>query len=318
MPKYDPTRSTWSEMVRRCRDPKHGRYAEYGGCGIDVHEAWVGPTGYAAFLQDMGAKPVGLVLGRADTKGPYTPANCRWLTWSEANRASARGKITYQGKTLSAVEWAEETGLPAYTIRNRLGQGLPLEQVFAPSARKPREEGTTVGSRPEHAAWRAMVQRCTNPRHQAYSSYGARGIRVCERWATSFIAFLEDMGPRPSPHHSLDRVDNGRGYEPSNCRWAERIVQARNTRRNFVIECRGVRQSLVEWAESRGIEAERIRNRLRSGWSADRALEFELEETDTHATTTKPKIRWRPRWSKPSRPRPRGNLGCSRARRGAL
>ena len=76
-----------------------------------------------------------------------------------------------------------------------------------------------------------MVARCTNPRHPAYPSYGGRGIGVCARWRDDFMAFFADLGPRPSPAHSLDRLDNTRGYEPDNCRWATRSQQQRNKTR---------------------------------------------------------------------------------------
>jgi hypothetical protein len=84
-----------------------------------------------------------------------------------------------------------------------------------------------------------MVCRCTNPRHPGYPSYGGRGIGVCARWRDDFMAFFADLGPRPSPEHSLDRLDNARGYAPDNCRWATRSQQQRNrTRRaNAVGAC---------------------------------------------------------------------------------
>ncbi|MCX4458486.1 hypothetical protein OOK58_41990 [Streptomyces sp. NBC_01728] len=76
--------------------------------------------------------------------------------------------------------------------------------------------------------WSDMVARCTNPRHKRYADYGARGITVCERWR-DFANFLADMGDRP-PGLELDRIDNDRGYEPSNCRWADRSTQMKNRR----------------------------------------------------------------------------------------
>lgn len=75
-----------------------------------------------------------------------------------------------------------------------------------------------------------MRQRCLNPNHEHYADYGGRGIGICQPWLDSFAAFLADMGPRPSPRHSIDRKDNEKGYSPDNCRWATPDVQARNRR----------------------------------------------------------------------------------------
>lgn len=86
----------------------------------------------------------------------------------------------------------------------------------------------SVKKAPEYACWRAMRKRCLNPREQNYPRYGGAGVRVCERWA-SFEAFKADVGPRPSPQHSLDRFPNALGnYEPGNVRWATKTEQSRN------------------------------------------------------------------------------------------
>lgn len=83
---------------------------------------------------------------------------------------------------------------------------------------------------PLYHTWAHMVERCHDPRRAGYQWYGARGIKVCERWRRDFTAFLADMGPRPSPKHSLDRINNDGDYEPGNVRWATAKEQRANQR----------------------------------------------------------------------------------------
>jgi len=127
--------------------------------------------------------------------------------------------------------------------------------------------GGASGKKPtgEYLAWSAAKKRCSNPGNASFRNYGARGIRVCPDWASSFDAFLRDMGPRPSPLHSLDRIDPSGDYEPGNCRWAPPIVQARNRRcvRWYAFE--GDRLILAELAARLGITRDQARSLERHG-----------------------------------------------------
>lgn len=124
---------------------------------------------------------------------------------------------------------------------------------------------------PEYRAWRAMKQRCLNPRDQGYANYGGRGIGTCQRW-DSFVLFLEDMGPRPSRLHSLERLSNNGNYEPSNCAWATKKEQCNNQRRSRRIEFNGVIKTLAEWSDATGLNYGTLRKRLRNHWPVEAML----------------------------------------------
>jgi hypothetical protein len=138
----------------------------------------------------------------------------------------------------------------------------------------PEKHGATSGGPSgEYTAWVHMIGRCENPNDAKFASYAGRGIKVCEKWRRSFAAFLADVGPRPSPSHSLDRFPNNDGdYEPGNVRWATPSQQQRNTRRNRLVTFGGVKLPLVAWCERFGLDYHVVRDRLEYGWTVDRAL----------------------------------------------
>ncbi len=109
--------------------------------------------------------------------------------------------------------------------------------------------------------WRGMRARCGNPKHPAYSKYGARGITVCDRWASDFQAFFDDMGC-PQEGQSIDRIDGTKGYFPENCRWATKEEQQNNISSNINITHLGKTQSLGKWARELGINTSTLYDRI--------------------------------------------------------
>jgi hypothetical protein len=110
-----------------------------------------------------------------------------------------------------------------------------------------------------YGVWCTMISRCKDPVRKDYSG---RGIGVCERWLHSFASFLEDMGPRPSSKHTLERIDNNGDYTPENCRWATRHEQGNNKRNNHVLAWQNKRQTLSAWASETGIPMKTLWARL--------------------------------------------------------
>lgn len=117
-----------------------------------------------------------------------------------------------------------------------------------------------------------MRRRCTDTTNNRYKQYGGRGIKICERW-NDFYAFLSDMGPRPSPRHSIERNDNNGNYEPNNCRWATMKEQCRNRTTSRIVEFRGYSMSLAEAADIAGLPYTVVRARFyRLKWPLEECL----------------------------------------------
>lgn len=142
-------------------------------------------------------------------------------------------------------------------------------------------EGHGLSYVPEYNVWRNMRKRCGSPRNDNYPRYGGRGITVCARWLHSFSNFYKDMGPRPSNKHQIDRIDSSGNYEPANCRWVTIDIQSRN--RRIKNTCRrltlnGVTKTVQEWSTCTGIGRQRIDERLRDGWSVEKALTLPVKK----------------------------------------
>lgn len=117
---------------------------------------------------------------------------------------------------------------------------------------------------PSYGSWRSLRIRCCDPKSKGFRWYGARGIKVCDRWR-SFWAFLEDMGPKPSPLHSIDRIDNDGPYAPENCRWTTSQEQGANKRTSIFLVFRSERLCFAEHARRAGVSKSTAWERFRRG-----------------------------------------------------
>lgn len=126
--------------------------------------------------------------------------------------------------------------------------------------------------------WKSMKQRCFDTGAVNYSAYGGAGITVCEKWRDSFEEFFLDMGECPEKM-TLDRIYNAKGYEPGNCRWATPQEQCNNKTNNHLVEWHGETKTISEWARNIGIPVATLCNRIKNGWSVERALTRKSHET---------------------------------------
>lgn len=102
---------------------------------------------------------------------------------------------------------------------------------------------------PIYEVWKRMIRRCKDPSKRPNRNHAGRGISVCDRWKGSFEAFIGDMGPRPSPRHQIDRIDQDGDYGPGNCRWVTPKENSRNKRNNHLLTAFGVTKTMMEWSE---------------------------------------------------------------------
>ena len=136
-----------------------------------------------------------------------------WLVRCDCGREKVSpSRFMTQGRAVSCGCWGQRDRLLGQTWTTRHGHSR------------------RTGNTPEYECWCHMRRRCYDANGKDYKNYGGRGIAVCHAWRESFEAFYRDMGPRPSPTHSIDRINNDGHYEPGNCRWADRLTQNRNRR----------------------------------------------------------------------------------------
>lgn len=135
-----------------------------------------------------------------------------------------------------------------------------------------------------YAVWNSMKQRCGNPKNKGYKNYGGKGIKVCGKWANSFVEFYnwaiengynENLSGNDC---TIDRININGDYEPNNCRWVDKKIQANNKSNNHFITYRGETGTVAQWEEKLGIDSRALYQRLKLGWSVDKTIETPVRE----------------------------------------
>jgi hypothetical protein len=202
-----------------------------------------------AFVDITGQKFGLLTVQRREAKAEKTTVIRRWVCLCDCGTTS----LAQAGDLKSG--------------RHRSCGCLQINTVFKHGAARDGHRST------EYNSWGSMKNRCYRETHNAYPRYGGRGITVCDRWRESFENFLSDMGPKPSPKHSIDRIDVNGNYEPSNCRWATRFEQGYNKANTRRLEYDGKIWTTRELAAHLGVELDLFKGRVTRG----NPISFSLE-----------------------------------------
>ena len=125
---------------------------------------------------------------------------------------------------------------------------------------------------PEYSSWDNMIGRCERPSHASFKHYGAKGIKVCAAWRASFMAFYDYVGPKPTPLHTIECINNRKGYQPDNVVWATREEQSNNLSCNRMMAFNGLTLSPKCWADRLGLNLSTIYNRINQGKSVVECL----------------------------------------------
>jgi hypothetical protein len=190
----------WQQIKARCLNPNHMVYPDYGGRGITICAEW--EHDFSAFLAHVGVRPSAKhSLDRIDNSKGYQPFNTRWIS----QREQTHNRRPHRKHGVRERRAVRTDGKPTNFKHGGIGTS-------------------------EYLAWGSMKSRCLKENHPAYKHYVGRGITIHPAWLDDFQAFYEHVGPKPSPRHSLDRIDNSLGYFPGNVKWSTWKEQANNRR----------------------------------------------------------------------------------------
>ena len=260
----NPAYHQWISMKQRC---KRG-YATL--CDRWLHS-------FSNFLSDMGPKPSPKhTIERRDSTKGYEPGNCYWATTVEQNNnLSHNHNITYDNQVMTISQWAREKGMKVGTLITRIDTlHWDIERALTTPVGKANYCPPKSNRRqdPAYKIWIDMKRRCRSKNNHHSQNHGDKGIKVCERWLNSFENFLEDMGPRPSLKHSIERRDNSKDYGPENCYWATSEEQNNNTSCNRLITINNRTQTVAQWCRETGQNPQRAYARLCAGWNEIEAI----------------------------------------------
>lgn len=239
------------EMMRRCYNEKSVAYKDYGAKGITVCEEWHDRETFRKWCKENGYVK-GLRLNRKDGKSGYFPQNCYF------------GNIS--------------------TRREDSCSQMQKKRV-AENNRKKKEAGISGKIQEDelYVTYVSMHSRCENPKHINYANYGERGIKVCDEWSGKDGFFHFRKWANENGWHkdlSLDRIDNDKGYSPSNCKWSTRTEQNFNKRNNIYYEYCGISMPLGMIARLENVKYSMLYSRVRKkGMSVTQAISDIKEST---------------------------------------
>lgn len=190
-------------------------------------------------------------------------------------------KLNYAQKYTCRCDCGNESNIRVYDL---LKNKTTMCKNCAASASK--SPGRPVSTTTEYNTWVHINQRCHNPKNKDYKNYGGRGIQVYSLWRESYEAFVMHMGMKPTPQHSIERLDVNKGYEPGNVVWATIIEQARNKRSNVRVTIGEVTKTVIEWTEDEmcSVPPKTIYKRIERGWDPEEAV---LVPVGSHKGTLK-------------------------------
>lgn len=209
----------------------------------------------------------------AAVNGTVLPQNVKDIHGLKCGRWTVIRYVGLRGKNGAYWECKCDCGNVKEVVASSLHQGKS-RSCGCLQRESPAKTFTTHGMShsSEYKIWNGMIARCTNPRNPGFAKYGGRGITVCQRWLDGFEYFFADIGPRPSPNHSIDRIDNDGNYEPGNVRWATSYEQRRNTSRSRFYTIGDQTLCMADWAKKSGICPKVVWGRINCGWPIELAI----------------------------------------------